>query len=202
MYKDRPLSLYLDDLASAKPAPGGGSAAALEASAGCSLISMVLNFTLSNKRYLEYRQEASKDLRESERLRKDLTALIDEDVEAYGRLSSAFKAKQNNASAPEDLYRTACDTPLKVCAAAHESMNLLKKVARYGNRNLITDAAMAALMLYSAFLGARFNVYVNLKFISDNGYIDGVHRKLSETEVTMSQMKEDILHISEDIILK
>ena len=46
MYNDSSLKQYLNDLAAKLPAPGGGSAAALTAALGASLISMVLNFTI------------------------------------------------------------------------------------------------------------------------------------------------------------
>ena len=51
MYIDRPMREYLDDLAAKKPAPGGGSAAALAASMGVSLMSMVANYTAGNPKY-------------------------------------------------------------------------------------------------------------------------------------------------------
>ena len=51
MYIERSLSDYLEDLASDKPAPGGGSAAALVAASAVGLISMVARFTLKNKKY-------------------------------------------------------------------------------------------------------------------------------------------------------
>ena len=46
MYNEGSLKQYLNDLAAKLPAPGGGSAAALTAALGASLISMVLNFTI------------------------------------------------------------------------------------------------------------------------------------------------------------
>lgn len=56
-YKEQTLKQYLDDLAAKLPAPGGGSAAALNAAIGTALISMVVNFTLGKPRYAKYEQE-------------------------------------------------------------------------------------------------------------------------------------------------
>jgi len=48
MYLNGSIKEYLKDLAARKPAPGGGSAAALSAAVGASLISMVANYTVGN----------------------------------------------------------------------------------------------------------------------------------------------------------
>ena len=46
MYRTQSLQQYLDDLAAKKPAPGGGSAAALVGAIGCALLSMACNGTI------------------------------------------------------------------------------------------------------------------------------------------------------------
>ncbi|MBI5145023.1 MAG: cyclodeaminase/cyclohydrolase family protein, partial [Candidatus Omnitrophica bacterium] len=56
-YREATLKKYSDDLAAKLPAPGGGSAAALAAAMGVSLISMVVNFTLGKPKYAQYERE-------------------------------------------------------------------------------------------------------------------------------------------------
>ncbi|HBG63060.1 MAG TPA: hypothetical protein DDX16_02260 [Candidatus Omnitrophica bacterium] len=46
MYSNQSLKHYLDNLAAKKPAPGGGSAAALVGAIGCALLSMACNGTI------------------------------------------------------------------------------------------------------------------------------------------------------------
>ncbi|TBR15974.1 hypothetical protein EPO66_05245, partial [bacterium] len=46
VYINKSIKKYLEDLSAKKPVPGGGSASALTAALGSSLISMVVNFTL------------------------------------------------------------------------------------------------------------------------------------------------------------
>jgi len=48
MYIDKSLNKYLEDLASKKPSPGGGSSAALTGAMGAGLINMVLHFSSGN----------------------------------------------------------------------------------------------------------------------------------------------------------
>ena len=59
MYKDA-LKKYIDDLADKKPAPGGGCAAALVASLGVGLLSMVANFTIGKEKYKAFENEIKK----------------------------------------------------------------------------------------------------------------------------------------------
>jgi formiminotetrahydrofolate cyclodeaminase len=49
MIKDQPVQQFLDELASKAATPGGGSAAAIMAAMGASLVSMVCNLTLGKK---------------------------------------------------------------------------------------------------------------------------------------------------------
>jgi formiminotetrahydrofolate cyclodeaminase len=202
MYIANSVKEYLDDLAARKPAPGGGSAAALEASAGCALISMVANYTISNKKYAEFREKASVCLARSEELRGSLAKLIDADVEAYGKLSNGMKEMEKGSPQLDLLFREACSVPLEICKLAGEGMLLAADLIEYGNRNLITDIAIAALMLESAFFGAKFNVYINLKYIKDDDFVAGTHKLLSGLEDSVPRLKNEILHASEDVILR
>src|SRR5690242_16100237 len=91
MYLDRPLQNYLDDLASEQPAPGGGSAAALSGAMAAGLASMVARLTLGKASYAAVQQEIAAIVRQTEELRTRFQQLMQEDIEAYGRLSATFK---------------------------------------------------------------------------------------------------------------
>lgn len=202
MYADKSIRTYLDDLASNKPAPGGGSAAALEAAMGCALMSMVANFTISNKRYSSVRDKAGAWLAGSERMRKRLLKLADDDVNSYGRLSAAMKDFKNEPSKLEACYKEACGVPFEVLGIASEALGLLTEVAEYGNKNLITDTAIAALMLESGFYGARFNVYINLKYINDKNYVENVHKTVFDAEEAAARLKKEVLERCEEVIIE
>ncbi|MBL7068671.1 MAG: cyclodeaminase/cyclohydrolase family protein [Candidatus Omnitrophica bacterium] len=198
IYARDTIKRYLDDLAAKKAAPGGGSAAALEAATGCALISMVLNFTISNKRYAAVKEKAESGLKRSEELRKGLLRLIDEDVKAYGSLSKGFK---NHSPGLKRLYKDACNVPYDICRLTNEGMDLCGELVSFGNKNLITDTAIAALMLESAFFGARLNVYINLKYINDKGYVSKLHKVLSILGRSMSKNKNEVLRKTKKAII-
>lgn len=202
MYLSGSIESYLDDLAAKKPAPGGGSAAALSAALGAALISMVANYTIGNDKYAEGREAIADIYLKAEKARAVLQDLIDKDVDAYGKLSKGIKAHKKDADKLDELYRTAADVPLEACMITAECIKLCKELVRYGNKNLITDTATATVLLESAFFSAKYNVYINLKYIKDISYVERVHKALSPLEKELPELKEEILELCEEVIAK
>src|SRR3984893_13623188 len=100
MYLDRPLQDYLDELASAQPTPGGGSAAALSGAMGAALASMVAHLTLGKARDADVEPEIKKLLQQTEKLLAHFQQLNQEDIDSYGKLSVSFKLPR---STPEEV---------------------------------------------------------------------------------------------------
>jgi formiminotetrahydrofolate cyclodeaminase len=173
MYKDSSLKKYLDDLAAKLPAPGGGSAAALNAALGASLISMVVNFTLGKSKYAQYEKELKEILRESETLRNEFLNLIDLDVVAY---------KSKN-------IRDALDVPFMVARLCFEAAKLCPPLLKKGNVNLISDVAVAAILLESGFASAYFNVGINLKCLGDKKLSRAIRKELTRKEKMIKRIR-------------
>ena len=172
-YKGATLKKYLDDLAAKLPAPGGGSAAALTAAMGASLISMVVNFTLGKPKYAEYEQRLKKILTDSEKLRREFLNLVDLDVIAY-------KSKD---------IKKALNIPLRVCQLCFEGIKLCPPLIKKGNINLISDVAVAAILLESAFSSAYFNVEINLKSLADKKLTQMVRKELMQKERIIKRIR-------------
>ncbi len=202
MYLENSIKRYLDDLAARKAAPGGGSVAALTASLGVSLMMMVANYTIGNIKYKAFEEKVSGILTKLNEYKGRLERLIDEDVDSYNRLSIMMKGFNKDASELQPFYKEASDVPLEICTIAAESLKLCDELTECGNRNLVTDTAAAAILLEGAFFSAKYNVYINLKFIKDFNYIEKAHNLLSPLEETMPRLKEEILEKCEDIISK
>lgn len=198
MYIDKPLKEYLNDLAAKKAAPGGGSAAALAAAIGTSLMAMVANFTIGKPKYRDVESKVSEILDKVRQYDKELRAIIDEDIEAYEKMSAGLKGCAGDEAASDELYKGAIEPPFMVCEITHNCLKLCKDLAKMGNANLITDTAIAAVMLEGAFFSARFNVYINLGHVKDMDYIGKVHKVLHPLEDVMPKLKEDVLEMCED----
>lgn len=200
MYIDRPLKEYLEDLAARKPAPGGGSAAALSAAIGVGLLSMVANYTEGNPKYKLAGEKMADLLVRFDNYRSELEGLVDEDVEVYEKLSAGIKKSGKDAKGLEELYREAVRPPFEVCKISAECLKLCKDMAQSGNKNLITDTAIAAIILEGAFFSAKFNVYLNLKYIRDTDYVGQIHGVLAPLEKELPKLKEEILELCEEVI--
>lgn len=69
-----PQSDFLNDLAAATPAPGGGCAAAYAGAMGAALVAMTAGLTAGRKKYADFNAQARAILTEAETLRAALTA--------------------------------------------------------------------------------------------------------------------------------
>lgn len=200
MYIDKTLKEYFDDLAAKKAAPGGGSASAAVAATGTSLMSMVANFTIGKPEYKDVETKVIGLLSEIRKLDSRLRSLIDEDVSAYKKLAEALKGAPKDETALEAFYKGALKPPFAVCEITGICMKLCRALAECGNRNLVTDTAIAAILFEAAFFSAKFNVYINLKYIRDTDYIAGIHRDVTALEESMPKLKEEILDMCEDVL--
>src|SRR5947208_13778912 len=143
MYFDRTLQEYLDDLAAAKSTPGGGSASALSGAMGAALASMVARFTLGKPNYLEVQPDIEKLLQQTEHLRQRFQQLVQEDIDAYGKLSTAFKMPRSTpeesaarSKAIQAQLVEAALVPLEVVECAAALVQCCQRIAEIGNANV------------------------------------------------------------------
>src|SRR5579859_4845363 len=91
MYIEESIQHYLDELASAQPTPGGGSASALSGALGAALASMVCRLTPGKAGYEDVQSEIEQIWQQAERLRARFAQLVQEDIAAYGELAAAYR---------------------------------------------------------------------------------------------------------------
>jgi len=175
---DKPVTSFLDDLASNAPAPGGGSVAAISGALGAALISMVCNLTLGKKGYEEAQGDIEDLLGQSEALRHQLTDLLEADVAAYTAYSQASKLprdteeqKAERAKAVQAALVNATDVPMRIAEAAVKVMDLCMPTAVKGNKWAVSDAGVAVLMAEAALRSAALNVLINLGSIKDEAFV-------------------------------
>ncbi len=176
-YLDDPLHIYIDALASGRPTPGGGSAAALVGALGAALVSMVCNLTLGKEKYVAVEAEVKALVAQAEQLRRVLILLLQDDTTAYNGVIAAYKLPKEtdaekaarHAAVQKGLIHAA-DVPLDICRAALKVCELSHTAAEIGNPNAVTDAGCAVLFGEAAAQGAALNVEINLGSIEDEDY--------------------------------
>lgn len=184
--KDTAIEPFLDALASSQATPGGGGAAAILGAMGAALVSMVCNLTIGKKKYAEVEGEMKEVLAKAEDLRHRLTGMIQDDVRAFDTVMGAYgmpketdadKAKRDEAI--QAALKEATDVPIRCCRLAREVIDLAVRASEKGNLNVISDAGVGVLSAYAALRSAALNVYINVKMISDNSFVEA---KLKELE--------------------
>jgi len=85
------LDGWLDELAAAAPAPGGGSASALAGAVAAGLVAMVCRLTIGRKAYAAATPRVREILDQAEALRGDLRRLVDRDASSYDGVMAAYK---------------------------------------------------------------------------------------------------------------
>jgi formiminotetrahydrofolate cyclodeaminase len=200
MYAEGKFREYLDDLAAGKPAPGGGSAAAAAGALGVGLLSMVANFTTGREKYKNVEAEIRKVLYSSEKLRGELQKLIDEDILAYQKVSSAYKMpketeedKKARTEAIQIALKDAMAVPLAACRNLFEATKLCRPLLEKGNQNLVSDVGVAAELIASAFESALLNVEINLSAIRDRDFADEISKELSAKGKQIQVIRENIV---------
>jgi formiminotetrahydrofolate cyclodeaminase len=147
LYRKGSIERYLADLGGPAPAPGGGSAAALAAATAASLVAMACRFTIGRDRYKAFGPRAEKILAQSLKRRKRLGVLLDADAQAYGRKD----------------WEAALRVPAQVCLEAAGILADAWLLIEKGNKNLVSDAMLAALLARVSFESAFSYVLINAR---------------------------------------
>src|SRR5579863_1210431 len=202
MYLAQPLQQYLDDLASANSTPGGGSASAISGAMGAALASMVARLTIGKANYADVEQEITALLQQTERLRERFQQLMQEDIDAYGKLSAAFKLsryteeeRSARTEAIQEQLAEAALVPLEVVECSAELVKCCRRFAEIGNKNVLSDIAAGALLGASAGMGAAWMVRVNLQSMKDAELVDVLSDRLGVALDTITEWNQEILTI-------
>jgi methenyltetrahydrofolate cyclohydrolase len=196
---NRPLPELLADFASAGPTPGGGSAAALTAAVGLSLVAMVARMPRTKHGTDEDRQALDAVLQAVEHLAEHAMDLVDDDAAAYDRVVHAYRLakttedeKNTRRQAIEAALRGAAEVPLEVMRACRAGLGAALDVARAGNPSASSDVGVATELLGAALRSAALNVRVNLSSLSEVGYVAGAADEVRRLEATAAQLADDV----------
>jgi methenyltetrahydrofolate cyclohydrolase len=201
MYLDEPLQKYLDELASSQPTPGGGSAAALSGAMGAGLACMVARLTLGKADYVAVQPEIEELVRQTETLRLRFQHLMQEDIEAYGRLSATFKLPRSTSEEKAERTKAiqaqlveAALVPLEVAECAAELVRYSLRIAEIGNANVLSDVATGTALASSAGTGAAWMVRINLHAMKDQEQVNALSARLSAALDTLATYSQQVIN--------
>lgn len=181
------IGVFLDELASDSPAPGGGSVAALGGALGGALVTMVSGLTIGREKYKDNWAEMESVRESSEKLRARLVSLMNEDTEAFNSLMAAMKLpkgtdeeKAARRNAMEEATKKATLVPLETLECCAQIAELANRAMKSGNPNAASDAGSAAFMAVAGGNAAAYNVRINLPGIKDEAFAAAVRERLQK----------------------
>jgi len=203
---DKSLRDYSDILASSEPAPGGGSTAALSGVLGASLTLMVVSLSVGKKAYEaldeKVKAEFMEQARRVEKLKAELTELVDEDTKAFNKFMEAMKLpkdteeqKQLRSAKMQEASLYALEVPLLTAEKCFGILENQKVIATYGNKNAISDVGVGAFLALAALKGAVLNVKINLPGIADETVRKNAEEKCNRLVAEGIRLHDEVMDI-------
>ena len=179
---------FVDLMASDEPAPGGGSAAALEGALGAALTAMVCALTVGKKKYADVQELAIESQKKGNELKAQFVDVIDRDTEAFNAVSAVFAmpkdtdeeiASKENAlkAAMQEALKGCTKTPFEMMELACQALELTRSVVGKLNASAASDLGCAALSLKAGIQGAWLNVLINIGGIQDEAFVSQYRRE-------------------------
>jgi methenyltetrahydrofolate cyclohydrolase len=188
-YLDLSLREFLELLASASPAPGGGSVAAVAVALSAGLAGMAARLStdqLNDASRLADRADAS---------RRRVAPLARADAESYGRVLEAVRLPRDSEARTErieDALSGAADVPLAVAEAGSEVAGVAARLVEEGNPNLQGDAMTAVLLADAGVRAAATLTEINLSSANvADGRLGRANELVEKTAATVRRATKD-----------
>jgi len=199
-YLDKPLSAYLADAAAKKPAPGGGSVAALVGALASAMASMAANFTVGKEKFAAVEPQVRASLKLLDEARRKFLDLMHRDMEAYEGVLAAYRLPKGTdaeraarQTAVQEALGQSLLVPLKVTKVAVQVLEASEQLANIANPNLLSDVAVAAVLAEATFAAGRINVEVNLDGLDDRDLVASTRAELDASEAVAARLKSNCL---------
>lgn len=200
MLRELSVEEFIRETGSDSPAPGGGSIAALTGASAAALIEMVANLTIGKEGYEDVQDEIKEIQKKSSAYKEKLLGLIDEDANSFNQVIKGFRMpketdeeKEVRKKTIQEGYKHASNVPFSIGETAYELLDLAERVVEIGNKNAITDGAVAAMSARNAVHGAFYNVKINIGSIKDEEFVKDKREKMEKYENSVDKREKEIL---------
>lgn len=200
VYARETLQTYLNDAASGKPAPGGGSVSACVGALGAALTAMVCNLTIGKEKFAAVESQVRDLEAKAQDARAKLEKLLQDDTVAYNGVIAAYRLPKETdeeqtarMAAVQAGLIVAANVPLDICRVAVEVCRLARTAAEIGNPAAVTDAGIGAILGEAAAQGGALNVRINLGSIEDEAYVRAANAELERILAETSVLRDEVL---------
>ena len=187
---DESIKQFLEELGSDLSAPGGGSVAGLIAALSGALNSMVYSLTVGKKNYVNLQDSEKEIINKFQKEAKEFTLrsleLMEDDRANFLKLMDSYKLpketeedKEKRTLAIKENTIKSMEAPLILARQSLEFYENLKIMAKYGNKMLLSDLAISAILLNSAIESSIVNVKVNLNGLRSEEFFYKIDNELN-----------------------
>ncbi len=172
--------VFVAELASDAPTPGGGGAAALVGALGTALANMVGALTVGKKKYADVEAEIRTLMARCDALQTELLDQVPADAEGFLPLARAYgipKDDPNRAETLEQATVKACEVPVHIMELCCQSLEIVQAMAEKGSRLAVSDAGCAAVLAKAGLQAASLNVFINTKSLRDRNLAEAMNEK-------------------------
>ena len=175
---------FADVMGSDAPAPGGGSASALNGAIGAGLAAMVCGLTVGKKKYAEFSEHAQEVEAKALALKDKFVTIIDTDTDAFNAVSAVFtmpkdtdEEKAARKAAMLAALKGCTVSPFEMMELGLQALELVTALVGKSNPTAASDLGCAALNLKSGIQGAWLNVCININGMADQAFADEYRAK-------------------------
>lgn len=173
----RPVFDFVDEVSRDKPAPGGGSVAALAGALGGALAAMVANLSVGKPEFDEMYERLCSIADRAQEVKDALIRAVDEDTEAFDAVIQAMRMPKDTeeeraerAAALERGYKQATLVPLETVKACRDALILCREMAELADPEMVSDVGTGAHLALAGAVSAAYNVRINLRHIADGEF--------------------------------
>lgn len=186
------MNVFLDQLASGGPAPGGGAAAAVTGAAGAALVGMVCRVTAARAAASPLVAEVE---READELRARLVELVHEDAGAVRAMLAAGRARgPGGVAAFRQAVRQATEVPLAIARASRGVLGLADRVAAHARLSAVADLGVAGILARASLEASGLLARVNAQSAGDPGFAADVHDTLARLGREATALGRELSH--------
>ncbi len=189
------LTKFNDELSTDSPAPGGGSVAALSVALAGALSSMVANLTFGKKGYEKYYEKSVEIAERGQAIKDEALASIDKDTQVFYEMMDAMRLPKKTDEEKKIREKTIQEATKKAIMVPFETLELAKKavelsaeIAKFGNKNALSDAGVGAIEANAAAKSAFLNVKINMAAITDEKFKEEIMTKAQHLAIEIDQL--------------
>jgi formiminotetrahydrofolate cyclodeaminase len=198
---DQTITEFLNDLSCSLPAPSSGTAIGLVGSLAVSLGIFVCNLTLGKGDDEEKEILTFSILKDLEKARNELLKYMQQDNNIMLEMQASWKLPKDSQeeitarkNKIQEVTMRALQIPLNVISLCTSLFQKIEDLAIVGNKQLVSDVIILAILLNSTIKGSIVNVKVN-----SSSYRNNVERKVLLTK--LNKLEEKANKFLEHILL-